>query len=55
VGAGIWGLAERHPAPERRTGAAFPVDLLLDAGLRVDTEIGVFELSFANALGRLPL
>ena len=55
VGAGVWGLAERHPAPERRTGAAFPVDLLLDAGLRVDTEIGVFELSFANALGRLPL
>jgi hypothetical protein len=55
VGAGIWGLAERHPAPERRTGAAFPVDLLLDAGLRVDTEIGIFELSFANALGRIPL
>jgi outer membrane protein insertion porin family len=55
IGAGIWGLAERHPAPERRDGAAFPVDLLLDAGLRVDTEIGVFELSFANALGRIPL
>lgn len=55
VGAGIWGLAERHQAPERRTGAAFPVDLLLDAGLRVDTEIGIFELSFANALGRIPL
>jgi outer membrane protein insertion porin family len=55
VGAGVWGLAERHPAPERRTGAAFPVDLLLDAGLRVDTEIGIFELSFANALGRIPL
>jgi outer membrane protein insertion porin family len=55
IGAGLWGLAERHPAPERRAGAAFPVDVLLDAGLRVDTEIGVFELTFANALGRIPL
>lgn len=55
VGAGLWGLAERDPAPERRAGAAVPVDLVLDAGLRVDTEIGIFELSFANALGRMPL
>lgn len=54
-GAGLWGLAERDQAPERRTGAALPVDLVLDAGLRVDTEIGIFELSFANALGRMPL
>lgn len=48
VGAGVWGLAER-------AGGAAAVDLLLDAGLRVDTEIGIFELSFANALGRIPL
>jgi outer membrane protein assembly factor BamA len=54
-GVGLWGLAERNQAPERRADAALPVDLLLDAGLRVDTEIGIFELSFANALGRMPL
>lgn len=39
----------------RRTGlAAWPVDLTGDLGVRVDTLIGVFSLSFANALGRLP-
>jgi hypothetical protein len=53
VGAGLWGLAATrdlgvdHPV--------FPVDLLLDAGLRLDTEIGIFELSLSNALGRVPL
>jgi outer membrane protein insertion porin family len=53
VGAGLWTLhATRdlgYDAPD------FPVDLLLDAGLRLDTEIGIFELSLANALGRVPL
>ncbi|GAB4526691.1 MAG: hypothetical protein Tsb0020_44420 [Haliangiales bacterium] len=55
VGAGIWGLGAREQVPPRPGDAAFPVDVLLDAGLRIDTEIGVFELTFANALGRLPL
>lgn len=54
VGAGVWGLSARHADPARRDAAAFPVDLLLDAGLRLDTEIGIFELTFANALGRVP-
>ena len=53
VGAGLWTLhATRdlgYDAPD------FPVDLLIDAGLRLDTEIGIFELSLANALGRVPL
>jgi len=53
VGAGLWTLhATRdlgYDAPD------FPVDLLLDAGLRLDTEVGIFELSLANALGRVPL
>ena len=30
------------------------VDLVLDVGLRIDTEIVVFEFSLANALGRVP-
>jgi hypothetical protein len=41
VGVGVWGLSEH------------PVDLVVDAGLRLDTEIGVFELTVANTLGRV--
>jgi hypothetical protein len=33
---------------------AWPLDLTGDLGVRIDTLIGVFSLSFANALGRLP-
>lgn len=47
VGAGLWGLG--------RTFDDLFVDVLFDAGLRLDTEIGVFELGIANALGRVPL
>ncbi len=52
VGAGLWTLATTANVDPRESP---PVDLLLDAGLRLDTEIGIFELSVANALGRLPL
>jgi len=53
VGAGLWTLmATRDVGFD---APIFPVDLLLDAGLRLDTEIGIFELSLANALGRVPL
>jgi outer membrane protein assembly factor BamA len=54
-GAGLWGLAERQDLRARDTGLydALPIDLYLDAGLRVDTDIGTFELTVANALGRL--
>jgi outer membrane protein insertion porin family len=31
-----------------------PVDLTFNAGLRIDTALGVFELSLGNALGRIP-
>ena len=34
--------------------ASIPVDLTLNAGLRLDTYVGVFSLSFGNALGRIP-
>ncbi len=33
---------------------AFPIDLTVDAGLRLDTRVGVFRLSFGNFLGRIP-
>jgi len=52
VGAGLWTLATTADVESRDS---LPLDLLLDAGLRLDTEVGIFELSFANALGRLPL
>ncbi len=55
VGAGVWGLAERTDLRVRDTGfiASLPIDLYADAGLRLDTDFGVFELAIANALGRL--
>lgn len=52
VGGGLWTLATTTDLAPRGT---LPVDILLDIGLRLDTEIGIFELSLANALGRLPL
>jgi len=30
-----------------------PVDVYVDAGVRIDTDVGVFEVTIANALGRL--
>ena len=31
-----------------------PIDLTADLGLRLDTYIGIFTLSIANGLGRIP-
>ena len=55
VGAGLWGLAETADLQARDTGVwkALPIDVYLDAGVRIDTEVGVFELTVSNALGRL--
>jgi outer membrane protein assembly factor BamA len=50
VGAGVFGLQNR-----REGRADYAVDLSFDLGVRLDTEVGIFEISFANALGRLPL
>jgi hypothetical protein len=35
-------------------GKAFPADLTADLGLRLDTYVGIFTISVANALGRIP-
>jgi outer membrane protein insertion porin family len=35
-------------------GAAIPADLTADLGVRLDTYVGIFTLSIANALGRIP-
>jgi outer membrane protein assembly factor BamA len=55
VGVGVWGLAERSDlrARDGKLFGSLPIDVYADAGLRIDTDIGVFELTIANALGRL--
>ena len=57
VGGGVWALASTDDLHARDRGVwdSLPIDLVIDAGLRIDTEIGVFELTIANALGRAPL
>jgi outer membrane protein assembly factor BamA len=54
-GAGLWGLADGADLRTRDTGLvdALPLDVYVDAGVRIDTDIGVFEVTIANALGRL--
>jgi hypothetical protein len=54
-GAGLWGLAETADLRARDASLwrALPIDLYADAGIRLDTDIGIFELTIANALGRL--
>jgi len=56
VAAGAWGLATDDQLRTRTASPwdALPIDLVVDAGLRIDTELGVFEFTVANALGRVP-
>ena len=55
VAVGLWGLAESSDLRLRDTSVwqALPIDVYADAGLRIDTDIGIFELTIGNALGRL--
>lgn len=54
-GAGLWGLTRLDDLRVRDTSVwrALPIDVYLDAGLRIDTDLGIFELTISNALGRL--
>ncbi len=54
-GAGLWGLGEQADLRARDASlyAALPIDIYVDAGVRIDTDVGVFEVTIANALGRL--
>ncbi|MBU1409893.1 BamA/TamA family outer membrane protein [Myxococcota bacterium] len=54
--AGVMGLAAPAQLRFRETSLrdALPVDLTLDFGLHLDTKMGIFRLSFANALSRMP-
>jgi hypothetical protein len=53
---GIFGLASLDDLRMRDTelGSALPIDLTADLGLRLDTYIGIFTISIANGLGRIP-
>jgi outer membrane protein insertion porin family len=54
VGFGVWGLAETDDyLRDRAFVSSLPIDLYINTGLRVDTDLGRFEFSIANALGRL--
>ena len=55
IGGGLWGLAETDDLRVRDRGVwdSLPIDIYVDAGVRIDTEIGIFELTVSNALGRL--
>jgi outer membrane protein assembly factor BamA len=55
LGVGLWGLAETQDLRSRDVALydALPIDIYADAGVRIDTDIGIFELTIANALGRV--
>ena len=54
-GAGLWGLAENVDlrARDAKLWSSLPIDLYLDVGFRLDTDVGIFEITLANGLGRL--
>ncbi|HUJ59911.1 MAG TPA: POTRA domain-containing protein [Kofleriaceae bacterium] len=55
VGVGLWGLGETEDLELRDASLwkSLPIDGFADAGVRIDTDIGIFELTIANALGRI--
>jgi len=54
VGGFVMGSSGAFRDPSRSGLAAYPFDLTGDIGVRLDTMIGVFTASVANALGRVP-
>jgi len=54
VGVGAWGLADADELKLRDASVwnSLPIDLYGDAGVRVDTDLGIFEFTISNALGR---
>jgi hypothetical protein len=55
IGTGLWGLGQTDELVLRDHGVwrSLPLDIYADAGVRIDTDIGVFELTISNALGRV--
>ncbi|HEX6767486.1 MAG TPA: BamA/TamA family outer membrane protein [Polyangiaceae bacterium] len=55
---GIWGVTNRGSISDPPTGytgfSRIPLDLTANIGFRMDTSVGGFTISFANALGFIP-
>ena len=56
VRAGIFFLGSKDDlrVRDRPLSESIPVDLTIDAGLRLDTRVGIFRVSIGNGLGRIP-
>jgi outer membrane protein assembly factor BamA len=56
VNLGVLALTSRETfrVRDRSFWEALPIDLTMDAGIRLDTQIGIFRLSIGNGLGRIP-
>ncbi len=56
AGFGVFGIAGHQNLRLRRDSIyrTIPIDLTADLGIRLDTLIGIFNISIANALGRIP-
>ena len=55
VAVGLFGMASRGRLHARRATSglhSLPIDLTGDLGLRLDTYVGIFTISIANALSR---
>ncbi len=56
---GLYGLTDLREldraVPGYRGASRIPVDLTFDLGLRLDTDVGVFQLGFSNILGFIQL
>lgn len=50
---GAWGMSDSGASFDHARPDGTPIDLYVDTGIRVDTDWGIFELTVANALGRL--
>jgi outer membrane protein assembly factor BamA len=55
VGVGAWALGQADDLRLRDSSiwSSLPADLYGDAGVRIDTDLGVFEFTISNALGRV--
>jgi outer membrane protein insertion porin family len=51
---GVFGLGRAEAGDASDPAGGFPLDLTFNLGLRLDTAIGVFELSLGNLAGRIP-
>ena len=54
IGLFFLGSKDQLALRDRGFAEAVPADLTIDAGVRLDTRVGVFRISIGNGLGRIP-